>query len=247
MNHLILGAGEVGTAIGTVLQMMANTQDVRYHDPLKSQHCEADDKERTLHVCFPYSASFVEDVDRYFEEFNPRAVIIHSTVKIGTTRKLSCFKKAVYSPIRGRHPNLAPDIRRFVKYYAHESVPAEALFLDAFCDLTLKRFPDVESLEAAKLLDTTYYGHCLAWMRGVKKFCDQHNLDFHSVYTEYGTTYNVGYMDLSLWRPTYTYKPGPIGGHCVVPNLDLLDVPELTEFIKQSTEDPFHLKEEFHE
>jgi len=59
-------------------------------------------------------------------------------------------------------------------------------------------------------------------------------LDFGDVYTVPNQDYNKGYTKLGLERvvrPVLKYVPGSIGGHCLIPNCELLDA-WITDIIK---------------
>src|SRR5690606_41264469 len=107
-RHLVIGAGEVGTALHTVL----NTRDVceiRDVDPI-------DYRADVIHIAFPWSDAFVEHVQRYAAEHGAELVVVHSTVPVGT-----CDANGwVHSPVRGRHTNLVGGLRKFVKHRSEE-------------------------------------------------------------------------------------------------------------------------------
>ncbi len=86
-------------------------------------------------------------------------------------------------------------------------------------------FTPSATTELGKLLDTTYYGLCIAFHGEIKKMCDKLHLDFDKVATDFNQTYNEGYQKLGLKnviRPVL-YPPKPyISGHCVVSNAKIL-------------------------
>ena len=52
------------------------------------------------------------------------------------------------------------------------------------------------------------------------------NFDFDEVYTIPNADYNEGYKKLAkpnVIRPVLKPIPGPIGGHCLIPNANLLE------------------------
>jgi UDP-N-acetyl-D-mannosaminuronate dehydrogenase len=71
-----------------------------------------------------------------------------------------------------------------------------------------------ESLELAKLLETTYFGVLVAWAQEMDRFAA-------SVGADYWET--VGFFEEIGFFPPVSFEPGYIGGHCVMPNLDLLE------------------------
>jgi hypothetical protein len=223
VKHVILGAGEVGSAIGKVLRHIDNTCKLngvcQYEDPPKELY--ADEVEfMCMHVCFPFRPNFVDLVNEYSSKFCPGLIIVHSTVKPGTTKTID-HKDVVYSPIRGRHADLWRHVLKSTKYYCGTTKKAELKFEKMFEKLTLKKFSNIESLEFAKVASTTYYGWCLLFMRSIREECERQGYNFNEVYTEWNRTYNE-MVDEGFQRPIYKYIPGPIGGHCVLQNLELL-------------------------
>jgi UDP-N-acetyl-D-mannosaminuronate dehydrogenase len=76
-----------------------------------------------------------------------------------------------------------------------------------------------------KLLDTSYYGICIAWHGEMKKFCDKANVDFNEVVVDFNETYNDGYKKLgklNVIRPVLYPPQNGIGGHCLISNAKIL-------------------------
>ena len=76
-----------------------------------------------------------------------------------------------------------------------------------------------------KLLSTTHYGLEIEFVKEVKRLCSKYKVPFEA-WTLWVENYNQGYEKLGF--PEYK-KPNlvpimkRIGGHCVLPNCDLLD------------------------
>lgn len=240
----VIGAGEVGLAVGQVLDDLGNR--VEWSDPKLPADLPAatvGKVSEALHICIPYGPSFVDHVQEHFRNHPTKAVIVHSTVKPGTCQLLAnvlCetakefdwpIPGVVFSPIRGSHRSnggLRPAIHRLVKYYAPVDDPgfgrygeAEAIFLRSFRGLILKAFPDVRSLEFAKVMSTTYFGWAIAFEKRMHDACVKHGFDFDAAYTDWNETYNAG-MPEQFRRPVLKHMEGVIGGHCIIPNLALL-------------------------
>lgn len=221
MTHaaqLIIGMGEVGRGLHAVLPE-AHTLDL-YSD---SDTASVVDRADVLHICFPYSKDFVLWVKAYAKQFKPSLIVIHSTVKIGTTEKIP---NAVHSPIRGKHPDLAEGIRTFVKYFGGARAEEAA---DLFPDLRCVCWGDARLTEALKLWDTTQYGWMIALEKEMYRWCGEHFAApaeaMAAIYGDANLSYNEGYGLLGnprVQRPALKHAFGPIGGHCVMPNLDLL-------------------------
>jgi UDP-N-acetyl-D-mannosaminuronate dehydrogenase len=216
MNHLVIGLGEIGTAIQNILQC----DGYDYIDK-KMPDSEYD----VIHICYPYFEDFRTETIFYKDCFKANLVIIHSTVPIGTTESLG--DDYVVSPCRGVHPRLEEGIRTFVKYFggkkAHE---AAQIFGSLGMAIKTHATTDSRSIEALKLWDTTIYGWNIILEKEIHKFCKENNLDFDFVYTLANLSYNIGYRELKqnqYKKYILTHKDGPIGGHCIIPNCELLD------------------------
>ena len=224
---IILGYGEVGKAIGKVL---TNAKvDFRFAD-IEVGNAEIGPAYYCMHVCIPYTKYFVDDVTAYIKTFKPELVIIHSTVALGTTNRIKMRLPQVsisHSPVRGVHPNLFTGLLTFEKVVGspnYENAKQVASYLKSL-GIETTIYEDSNTTEAAKLLSTTYYGWNIIFNKEVKKFCDEKGVDYSQAYEDFNTSYNAGYEELDMkWvtRPVLRYQEGPIGGHCVIPNLELL-------------------------
>ncbi len=225
MTHLIIGKGEVGSAL---FEILSSHYESKIRDKGNSREGHFD----VLHIAYPYVENFIETTKRYIQEYAPSLVVIHSTVPVGTAQAIG--DRAVSSPIRGTHPNLVEGIKRFVKYFGGpKAKEAAKIFQDI--GVQIKTFEKAETTELAKLLDTTYYAWNIIFAKEVKRICEKMNLDFDEVYTIPNRDYNEGYKKLgkpNVIRPVLQPAPGPIGGHCIIPNAELLN-DWLTETIKE--------------
>ena len=80
-----------------------------------------------------------------------------------------------------------------------------------------------EALELAKLLETTYFGLLIAWAQEMNRFSETVSAD----YVEVGKFFReIAYL------PNVLFQPGFIGGHCVMPNIDLLQQRFPSEFLQ---------------
>lgn len=211
MKHLVIGLGEVGTAIQKVFNCAGHDKGVFI------PHSDFD----IIHICIPFSSEFVKAVENFQSLYESPFTIIHSTVPVGTSRKLN----ALHSPIRGLHPNLYEGIMTFEKFLGGEQASQVA---DEFRKHGMKVIlcDKQEDTEALKLFDTQYYLECVRFVQRVKKYCNEHNLDFHAVYSLANKSYNEGYTKLGhseYVRPVLQPIMKEVGGHCLLPNEKLLD------------------------
>ena len=213
----ILGYGEVGRAIAKF-----------YQNP-KIKNLNRDDNlggVDVLNVCIPWSDNFVITVKNEIKKIKPKLAIIHSTVAPGTTKKIGGM--VVHSPIRGIHPHLFNGIKTFVKYIGADNEKAGKMAKKHLESLGIKTTLFIPSIttEIGKLLDTTYYALCIAWHGEMKKICDKANIDFEKAIIDFNKTYNDGYKKLgksNVTRPVlYPPRNNIIGGHCIIPNAEIL-------------------------
>ena len=228
MKHIVIGMGEVGKAIFEVLSS-CDEYEVGWHD-IGHSHIPFASRTVAMHVSIPYTDNFVSIVKSYILLYRPSLVIVHSSVPVGTCDA----EQWIHSPIRGVHPNLAKGIMTFVKYFG--GIRSEEAS-DIFSRLGVKTvsLSHARHCEAAKLWDTTQYGLMIILSKVIHEWCKANNVDFEFVYRECNRSYNEGYRELGrkeVVRPFLKHMPGPIGGHCVIPNLPLLGKNEITDIIE---------------
>lgn len=231
----IIGCGEIGKSLGSVL---ASCYDIQYDDIKPDLKQPMFWQTEVINICYPYSESFIEDTRVYIKKYNPKLTIIHSTVPVGTTRKLG--EGVVHSPVNGKHPNLSESILTFVKFVGGirgEDVYLATKFLKE-AKIKVAQFASPEATELGKMLCTTYYSWNIVFMKEVEKLCQQYNLPFHEVYTLWNKAYNQGYEKLGSYqfiRPILEPMKGEIGGHCCINNCNLLNS-SLTNLVKEFNE-----------
>lgn len=223
MIHLIVGYGEVGQSLGEVVGKH------HWYDRSRGTDIEPDTFVRegkgpvVIHVCVPYSGNGKEFKKLVKDCANTgHLVIVHSSVPVGTCDALG----VVHSPICGVHPHLADGIRTFVKYFGGKQARKAARI---FKKLGLKThtFKEARTTEAMKLWSTTQYGRLIMLEKEIWEWCQKNHLNFDDVYTRSNKDYNEGYVKLGMpqvVRPWLKHMPGPIGGHCIMPNSKLLKV-----------------------
>lgn len=212
----ILGYGEVGRAIAKFYAHPL-IKDIETDDGLRGV--------RVLHVCIPWSGRFVEIIKKEIKNIQPELTIIHSTVAPGTTKKIGGM--TVHSPIRGIHPNLYQGIKTFVKYVGADDKRAGRIAKAHLESAGMKVSVCMPSVvtELGKLLDTTYYGLCIAWHGEMKRLCDMVGTNFEQTVSDFNRTYNQGYAKLgkhNVIRPVLYPPSSGIGGHCVILNAEIL-------------------------
>jgi hypothetical protein len=210
---LVVGIGEVGSALATVLERAG---EVLRHD---LEPREFDQPIGVMHICFPFSshAQFIATARSYIERFKPSLTIVNSTVVPGTTRALAraCHAPIVYSPVRGKHARMTEDLMHYVKFVSSTDARAAQRAREHFesAGMKTRTMRQVETLELAKLAETTYFGLLIAFAQEMNRFAQQAGADYDEAYE---------FFDEVEFLPRWRYFPGFIGGHCVIPNVHLL-------------------------
>jgi hypothetical protein len=220
-SHLILGYGDVGKGLQHILQNREKNNYV--YDPQVSGFDVRPEKHYDiLHICYPYSINFIDITNDYIRDFKPSLLINHSSVQVGTTRRLKCLRK-VHSPIRGRHPNIVYGIENTAKFIGAETIDEGFTARDILWHdfgLDCRVYPHYETTELAKLLSLVRYGLNIAFTATQKEMCDVLALEYTDVVIDWELTTNAGFdaQGLSdLKRPVLYPLEGPIGGHCIIP------------------------------
>jgi len=220
----ILGYGEIGKAIAK-FYTNPKIKDLDRDDGLQGVE--------VLHVCIPWSDRFVGIVKKEIVQAKPKLTIIHSSVAPGATKALALSLSkgiggaVVHSPVRGVHPHLYEGIKTFVKYIGADTKKAGRMakrHLESLGIKTRVLMPSVTT-EIAKLLDTSYYGLCIAWHGEMEKLCKKFGIDFEKAVTDFNKTYNEGYTKLgkkNVVRPVLYPPRSGIFGHCVCENAGIL-------------------------
>ena len=210
-DALVLGVGEVG---GPVAEILGRRWNVAELDIDKEPDI---DTTRFAHVCYPFQIDdFIKTTRRYAEQYEPEIVVVHSTVVPGTTDTLQAELGDIpvyYSPVRGKHRKMVEDMGRYKKFVAGPDSAFEEVknhLEDA--GYPVDRMDPPKALELAKLLETSYFGVLIAWAQEVDRLANEVGSDHETVsrFTE-----EIDFLPSG-------YFPGFIGGHCVMPNIELI-------------------------
>lgn len=217
-RNLIVGNGEIGKALYGVLK---RSKAVFIRDVDGPEYADID----VLHIAFPYSDSFVHDVANYIEQYNPVLTFVYSTVPIGTCAKIG--DHIVHSPVEGRHPNLKESIEIGVRWVACGDKYAQQKAIEFWSPFvkTVRAMNDARFTEFLKLRSTSKFGINLAWTDYEASVAKDIGMEFNAL-KQFDEDYNELYAVLGYPQfKRYVLDPpyGSIGGHCVVPNAELLD------------------------
>jgi UDP-N-acetyl-D-mannosaminuronate dehydrogenase len=214
-STVVVGLGEVGRPL---CELIARTGHPVVGIDVEPVELPEPGSVDVMHICFPFEISdFVGEAARYIELLAPRLTIIDSTVAVGTTRAIHARTGAriAHSPVRGKHTRMLDEIGSYVKFIgaADADVGADVAAHFEALGLRTRVLPSPEATEYAKLSETTYFGLLIAWAQEVERYCDLLDLEYDDV---------VSFYEEIRFFPPVKYFPGAIGGHCVMPNIELL-------------------------
>jgi UDP-N-acetyl-D-mannosaminuronate dehydrogenase len=210
---LVVGLGEVGGALAEVLDrsetvLRIDIAPVEINEPIN-----------IMHICIPFKvqADFEAATVEYIKRFKPALTIINSTVMPGTTRSIAEKSGAAlaYSPVRGKHVRMQQDMLHYCKFVAAIESDDAARAASHFQAAGMKTriVNKVETLEVAKLAETTYFGVCIAYAQELNRYCERVGGNYEEA---------IGFFEEVGFLPLQPYFPGFIGGHCVIPNIKIL-------------------------
>jgi len=238
---LVVGLGEVGRGLFELLKESGRFEVYGFDlDANKmreiGQSAVLPEKVDVMHVCIPCASKeeFVESVVGYVGRFKPRLVIVDSTVALGTTLEVyercggGCF--VAHSPVRGVHKSLEYmkwELKRWTKYVGGVNKKSAEATERHFKKLELKTklLKSCLETELAKLFETTYRAWMIACFQEMHRISKCLGADFDSVVDFIEDTHRV-----RLDRPVMF--PDVIGGHCLIPNVELLLKAYDSEFLR---------------
>jgi UDP-N-acetyl-D-mannosaminuronate dehydrogenase len=208
---IVVGLGEVG---GPLCEILAQTYDCVGVDinPIHvARSCSV------MHICIPFQVpDFIAAASGYVAKYQPRLTVINSTVAPGTTRAVAARSgsQIVYSPVRGKHARMRNDMLRYRKFVGADDARAGELAIAHFAAAGFQTdcFSSSAAGEVAKLLETTWLGILVAWAQEAERIGLAHG-------ASYGETYR--FLEEIDFLP-HAVTPGFIGGHCVMPNVEIL-------------------------
>jgi UDP-N-acetyl-D-mannosaminuronate dehydrogenase len=209
---VIIGLGEVGKPLFEIVEKRHEVFGVDIDLAAPVDRCDV------MHVCFPYRGSeFVGQVSAYIGKYQPDLTIVNSTVAPGTTRRIaaSSGKAVINSPVRGKHARMQEEMLHYTKFVGALDEESGLRAADHFqsVGMTTKLLGSPEATEIAKLTETTYFGVMIAWAQEIERYCREVGASYDEV---------VSFYEEIKFFPPVKYFPGIIGGHCVLPNIDIL-------------------------
>jgi len=238
-KDVVAGLGEIGLPI---LKLLSKSQTVVGYDinPKLMESITKFGKDKDLdtiflHVCIPFSDKFQSNVKSLYKQFSPKCIVIHSTISPYTTKELQASLKipVIYSATRGVHRRMLSDLKKYTKFFALEkNAPKKQWASKTFstilkkCGVKTKKMSEPIILELAKILvDTSYYGWLINYAQLSNMIARKYNVDYAEMWSFSDEIHK--YLGN---RPKMF--PGFIAGHCVLPNLSLINEEALWQIDK---------------
>jgi len=237
-KNIVIGLGEIGKPLLQLLSKKDLTLGYDINPKMmnikKFQESETLET-RFLHVCIPFTINFEKNIIKFFKKFHPKIIVIHSTIKPNTTKIIQqqLPVPVIYSATRGVHKRMISDMKKYVKFFSLEkNVPnnewASKQFVSVMkrAKIKTKKMSNPLTLELAKIIcDTSYLGWLINYAQISNMIAKKHNVNYDEMWSFSDEVHKF------LGNRPKMY-PGFIGGHCVIPNLDLIHNQTL-DLIKQ--------------
>ena len=241
-KNIVAGLGEIGKPILKIISK--NNLCVGYDIDSKlmnktrfQKYAEA--PTLFLHICIPFNKKFFCNVTTLYKKFKPEIIVIHSTIEPKTTQKIqkNLHIPVIYSATRGVHKRMKRDLQRYTKFFAIESsAPKKSWAILNYkkilknSGIKAKQMSNPLTLELAKILvDTSYYGWLINYAQLSDMIAKKHHVDYDEMWSFSDEIHTY------LGNRPKMY-PGFIGGHCVIPNLKLINENAL-DLIKEINSD----------
>ena len=228
-KDVVAGIGEIGKPILKLLSKQNITVGFDLNPDLMDQRKFKRYKNLQtsfLHITIPVTGKFINNVLKLDKKFQPECIVIHSTIKPGTTKKLQekLSIPVIYSATRGIHKRMIYDLKRYTKFFViSENAPrgkwASSRFVKLMkrCGIKTKKMSKPETLELAKIIcDTSYLGWLVNYAQLSNRIAIQYGIDYDEMWSFSDEIHKF------LGNRPKMY-PGYIGGHCVIPNLNLIN------------------------
>ena len=227
-KDVVAGLGEIGYPILKTLSKKQTTigYDIDKRLMSKSKFKTLQNTQTSFsHIAIPVTRKFDSNILQLYKKFKPECIVIHSTISPGTTERIQ--KKLniplIYSATRGVHKRMLKDIKRYTKFFViSKNAPKKQWAIRTFsrkmknCGVRTRQMSKPETLELGKILcDTSYLGWLINYAQLTNMAAIQYNIDYDEMWT-----FSDEIHEFLGNRPKL--YPGFIGGHCVIPNLDLL-------------------------
>jgi UDP-N-acetyl-D-mannosaminuronate dehydrogenase len=225
-KDIVIGMGEIGLPIFKLLSKNMPVDGLDKIEKLNSEKFIDIKKIELMHICIPFTKSFQKSVIQLSKKYNPDGIIIHSTISPNTTKKLQnkLDLPIIYSATRGVHKRMLKDLKRYTKFFAvYDYAPSSKWASRTFknkmkkCGVKTKQMSQPITLELAKVVcDTSYYGWLISYAQLSNRIAIGYGIDYDEMWS-----FSDEIHKFLGNRPKM--HPGYIGGHCVIPNLNLIN------------------------
>lgn len=252
-NALIIGLGEVGRPLLELLKQSGEFDvygfDISEKIMKEFGHPSLPSTIDVMHICYPchHLEEFVKTTAEYMNRFKPKLTIINSTVEPGTTREIYKLsnRHLAHSPIRGVHKsieNMKADLLFYTKYIGgiNSESAKQASHHFQLAGFKTKILHSCSETELAKLFETTSRAMLIAWYQEMHRISKFFDADFDDIVDFLEDTHRIRFD-----RPVLF--PGIIGGHCLIPNAELLLKAYDSQFIELILESNEKRKREIEE
>ena len=227
-KDIVAGLGEIGLPILKLISKKENAVGYDLDQKLmnKKKFLKFETTQtRFLHIAIPVNKNFNSNVLQLYKKFKPECIVIHSTISPGTTdviqKKLDI--PVIFSATRGVHRRMLKDLQTYTKFFAISKKAPKKIWATSQYQKTMKKsgiktrqMSKPETLELAKILcDTTYLGWLINYAQLTNTIAIQHNVNYDEMWQ-----FSDEIHEILGNRPKMF--PGFIGGHCVIPNLELI-------------------------
>jgi len=226
-KDMVIGLGEIGLPIYKIISKHFPVEGIDINPILNKEKSSLKNHDVAfIHFCIPFSKNFFNIIKKYEKKIEPEAIVIHSTISPKTTEKLQKMIKSpvIYSATRGVHKRMISDLKRYTKFYSVYNSATKSKYVSKMyeqrmkkCGIKTKKLSNPLTLELAKIVvDTSYYGWLINYAQISKIISDKYAVDYDEMWS-----FSDEIHKFLKNRPKMF--PGFIGGHCVIPNLELID------------------------
>ena len=195
-KDIVAGLGEIGLPIlkliskkETAVGYDLNTKLMNSRKFKKFENMET----RFLHIAIPVNKNFNSNVIELNNKFQPRCIILHSTISPGTTQQIQNKLKIplIFSATRGVHKRMLKDLQKYTKFFAiSKNAPKKQWAITEYrktmkkCGIRTKQMSKPETLELAKILcDTSYLGWLINYAQLTNTIAIKHNVNYDEMWT----------------------------------------------------------------
>ena len=235
-TQIVAGLGEIGSPILKLFSKRGNILGYDINQKLMKKNIDFNNLQISfLHICIPFTKKFQQNVIYLSNKFKPKIIVIHSTVSPYTTLNLQkkLLVPIIYSPTRGVHKRMLYDLKRYTKFFSVYSKTPNARWasLEYFkllkkSGMKSKKMSEPLTLELAKIVvDTSYYGWLINYSQLSNMIAKKYGVDYDEMWSFADEIHKFLGNRPKLF-------PGFIGGHCVIPNLSLINEESLWQIDK---------------